>query len=440
MADQIQIPQRNPQYVAPVAPPTDLIQALYNRPKPGEIAASGLGQGVNALLDQYYKRKELEMRAFEVGGPYLLRREFSPNGTTASTTPQGQMAGTVPPSQSQQSAIQPNSNTGPVTAGMPSPSASTANIGQDTPQLGIPQDSQPSSVILEHAAATGHDPTGHAAQFSSQQQQAQENYGITDPAQAVGMGKSGQTFLAGYKTLGDLALQPGAQELQNQATQKGQFEQSQQPTIAARNKQDLINSQQQNPNWIAGKTAEMQGKYGEQDIKTQQGIKALQDFSDSWDQVGSNLKGPKSGGLTSKAGSLFSGVAPDVTTFNKIRENTATALATALLPENARANPLMVKELADTLPSLQSSPQEKQRVLANFASQLQNNALLNYKNNQAQAQAVGGSIKQTQMPTFKQQGTSEIHNAALDWARANPKDPRAKAVLSKARASLQGNQ
>ena len=417
MADNIPVPQFNPNppQATPPTPPWALVDQYLNRK---QQAVQALPNAINEMADWKLKQQQLKAGAFEAGGPYLMNLLYGqggqqgqqpgggiPSGPNQNMTPQNQPQGTNPPPQPQGGQL-------PM-AGMAQPQG--------------PQDSQPSSVIMDHAQATGFDPTGHAAQFSQPQpqnngiggQDAQAQYlaglGLRpDQAGQLGMmGKFGTGALQGLKTVGDLALQPGQQQLQQQGIQKGQFEQSQQPVTAAKNQQDLINEQEKIPFETATKSGELQGKYGAEDVKTQQGIKALQDLQDAWNSVPQKLKGPASGSLTAKAGSMFSGASPEVTTYNKVLKNTATTLATALLPENVRANPLMVEELRQTLPTLQSSPKEMQNLMKNFYGQLQNNAKLNYQSAQSSAQSFGGNIQKTQMPQLNM-GTNSYSKTATN--------------------------
>lgn len=90
MADSFQIPQRNPQYIPPVAPPTDLIHELYSRPKPGEIAAGQMSDAVKAIYDRYIEMQKLKAGAFGEGGPALYKMLGYGDASTSASAPVAQ--------------------------------------------------------------------------------------------------------------------------------------------------------------------------------------------------------------------------------------------------------------------------------------------------------------------------------------------------------------
>ncbi len=403
MADQFNIPQVNPP--APqFQPPTDLVNAYLNRPTAYQVGTQQIGQGLNSILENYYKQQQLKAGAFEAGGPYLMNLLYGKGPQTPSVMP-GQTGSPQTPS-----SAPPASPGAPNQSLAPSVPPSSGQPSQPQP------DTQPSQAI-QASVAMGHpDFTGHLSRIQNLQNQM---------AGVQGMGKYGREQQQGIG--------------QQIAAEKSSLDAEQAPLQYAKTQQELSNAQQQIPLDIGKTSGEVQQKYSVQDQKIQAGFKALQDLNDAWEKIPPNQKGPLVGGITKSAGSIASGKAPQLTSFNKVRDLSATTIATALLPESARTNPQAVAEFVKNFPTAQSSPEEKQAVMQHLYSELKNQHDLNTSAYQSAAQAFEGALKASKVPNmnFGNQ-TSQIHNTALAWAKAHPNDSRAPAILAKAQSALGG--
>jgi hypothetical protein len=417
MADQFQIPQRNPP--APqFQPPTDLVNAYINRPTPAETATQGLGNAMNSFTqykqyqyNKYLEEQKLKAGAFEAGGPYLMNMLYGTGQPTASTTAQGQVAGTAMPSQA------PSAPT-PMPQGTAGVSPTPQGIGQ--PQ----QASQPLMHPTSGLPQTIHDipgPLTPQANAGIGGQNAQDQYlaglGLRpDQAGQLGMmGTFGNKALLGLKTVGDLALQPGQQALQQQAIQKGGFEASQQPIQAETNRQHLINEQQQIPNWIAGKSAEEQNKYQTPEMKVQAATMKLQELYDAYQKVSPSAKGAIVGTVTGTAGSVAGGVAPDLVTYNKLRDDAITMMAIAKNPENPRPSAEDKAAIAKDFPSAADDPRVALNMFNAAANDLTKQHNLLTQGAQAAASAYGGSIKPGKTPALNM-GQAKIPTISNDAA------------------------
>lgn len=438
MAQDINVPVVTPNPIQ-FQPPTDLVNSYLNRQQQGQqYAINQVGNLADTLYQQKQQRIQNQLSALQaysqIAGTsgITAANQIAPNipgmantrdlpqdpFNTSYASPSGGVGGGSSNAGSQGANPQWTVQTNP---GQTMPSASSQGspqtLGNNQPQ------GQPSQAIMLSHNAGLVTPTSQSLmdQMASNSAQIQRSAGVggsfaQDRARKYTEANSAlSTQLAAQKSANDIAMQPAQDaKLQNDVNML--------PTANAKAEQDLANSQQQIPLERGGKTAEIQKTYGAQDMKTQQGIKALQDLQDAWDKVPENLKGPRTGTLTSRAGSLFSGQSAEVTTYNKILKNTATTLATALLPENVRANPLMVEELRATLPTLQSSPKEMSNLMDNFHSQLQNNAKLNYETSQKMAQSFGGNLSKTQIPelqTAKASIQAPIHLNGKNYVKVN---------------------
>lgn len=127
MADQFQIPQRNPQFVAPVAPPYELINASLNRTQQN---AQAIPSAISAAVDAYYKKKQLQAGAYEAGGSRLLNMLYG--------------IGNSPGQQQPLQGKDPNQD--PSVAGTPS-GASPANVGAPPQQTFSPQSAGPQQSL-----------------------------------------------------------------------------------------------------------------------------------------------------------------------------------------------------------------------------------------------------------------------------------------------------
>lgn len=398
MAQDINVPVVTPNPIQ-FQPPTDLINGYLNRQQQGQqYDINQVGNLADSLIAQKQQRIQNQQAALAAHvlairqiGPDMANQIYGgniqPNNGQPNTTMappaggdgSGNAAGTYP-----QSSVNP---------GQTNPSSSS----QGSPQtLGgnQPQPSQPSPYIQASLAAGHPDNTGYQQRIAGLSSQIPQymNQGELGK-EKIGEIQSQITALqdqqSAQKTSNDIAMQPAqAAKLNNDVSML--------PTANAKAQQDLSNAQQQVPVEIGGKSAEVQKDYGAQDVKIQQGVKALQDLRDAWNAVPSKYKGPMIGQLTSRAGAGSSTLAPEVVKFNNAHANAATVLATALLPENARANPLMVEEVRKTIPTLAYGQKAFDDGISGFADQLKNNSNLNYQNHQSQAKAFGGNISQNQ--------------------------------------------
>ena len=197
MADQIQIPQRTPQYVPPIDP-TGLVEGYLNRQQQAQQnmgqAAVGLGETVNKLrqqdLQNYLLKQQAKGSAFEQGGPYLYNLLYG-NGQQ----PQQPQTGASVPSNS------------PTT-----PAASAQTMPQATDQPAIPETIQ---------ASLNHPTLGiHAQKILDLQKQMGQNAQIGAYGAKVNQGLKDQLSA-------EQALMGQEQFQQGQVRQEDQFNRSQ---------------------------------------------------------------------------------------------------------------------------------------------------------------------------------------------------------------------
>lgn len=428
MAQDINVPVVTPNPIQ-FQPPTDLVNSYLNRKQANNQdtlnRVSALGATLNAYKQQRIQNQLKALAAYSsMAGTsgITAANQMAPNipgmantqnlpqdpFNTSYSPPAGGVGGGSGNAGGQganpQGMPQSNPNPSP-NAGQTVPSASS----QGSPQTlgGNPPQAQPSPYIAASLAAGHPDNTGYSQriqpimdQMSANSDQIQRSAGIGGTFAQDRSRKFGEANaalgnqLGAIKSANDISMQPAqAAKLQNDVDML--------PTQNAKAQQDLSNAQQQVPVEIGGKSAEVQKDYGAQDVKIQQGMKSLQDLRDAWAAVPAKYKGPMVGQLTSSAGSGSSGIAPEIVRFNNAHANAATALATALLPENARANPLMVEEVRGTIPTLAYGQKAFDDGIGGFEEQLKNNSNLNYQNHESQAKAFGGSIAQNQTPDLR---------------------------------------
>lgn len=413
MTQDIQVPQYQPN---PVQPPNPfpLADSYLNRQQnQQQLFNNALGN----VGDSY-----LQLRQQKIQNQLAALAAYSNIAGSSGITAANQMAPGIPGGMNTQYLPQdpfstPNTSAAPPAGGVGSGSGNggsqradpqgtaQTNPGQTTPSdssQGSPQtlggnQTQPSQAIMlsHNAGLTSSTSQKIMDQMAANSAQIQRSAGVggsfaQDRSRKYAEANAALTNqLGAIKSANDISMQPAqAAKLQNDVNML--------PTQNAKAQQDLSNAQQQVPVEIGGKSAEVQKDYGAQDVKIQQGMKALQDLRDAWSAVPAKYKGPLVGQLTSKAGSGASNMAPEIVRFNNAHANAATALATALLPENARANPLMVEEVKGTIPTLAYGQKAFDDGIGGFEEQLKNNSNLNYQNHQSQAKAFGGNISQNQ--------------------------------------------
>jgi hypothetical protein len=215
MADQFQIPQPNPQYVPPVPPPYDLVNADLNRTQQAvQAGPNALKSAAEMLIQNYYKNQQAKAGAFEAGGPYLMNMLYG-NGQQQ------------PP---QYPAQQPQGQA-PAQVGTPLPSngAATPASSAQTLQPSVSGDVQPpidphapGGTIHTSVNQIGNPDWGgiHAQKILELQKQMAGN---------AQMGKYGQTLNTGLKDQlsAEQALMGQEQFQQGQTRQQNQFNQSQ---------------------------------------------------------------------------------------------------------------------------------------------------------------------------------------------------------------------
>jgi len=214
MAD-IQIPQRTVPNYSFQQPDLSGIAAIYNRPKPAELGAQLMGQGVNSALENYYKQQQLKAAAFEAGGPYLMNQLYGNGKQPVAPLPQTGDSNQNPTQQ-------PGVGGGTPTNGMQSPQGTAQTMpgqGQGQPSI---DPHAPGGTIHTSVNSLGNPDIGgiHAAKIQALQQQMGQN---------AQMGKYGQTLNVGLKDQlsAEQALMGQEQFQQSQARQQNQFEQSQ---------------------------------------------------------------------------------------------------------------------------------------------------------------------------------------------------------------------
>lgn len=359
-------------------PPTDLVNAYLNRQQANTQDTLNRVTDLGTTLNNY-KQQKIQNQLNALAAYSGIAKAVGPDAAN-------QVAGNIPNMPAWSSAYQsPNTQTAApvggangqaINPGQTAPSASS----QGSPQTLGDQPQVPSQAIQASLQAGHPDYTGQLAKLQNQMGQFQ-NKGDWGREQQQQIGAQVPVVTAqmeAEKLPGELAKQKNDVAML--------------PTKNAKEAQDLSNSQQQVPVEIGGKSAEVQKDYGSQDVKIQQGVKALQDLKNAWAAVPSIYKGPLVGQVTSRAGAGSSTLAPEVVKFNNAHANAATVLATALLPENARANPLMVEEVRKTIPTLAYGQKAFDDGISGFEDQLKNNADLNYKNHQSQASEFGGNV------------------------------------------------
>lgn len=306
---------------------------------------------------------------------------------------------------------------------------------QQIPQAGTPQNAtvpvaqdQSPSPYIQASLAQGHPDVAGVGSFHAPQPSPSDIQDIESG------GTYGRNKAQSFKDLGDLSLQPITAAQKQLDMQKTQNDISMQPTDAALKKQNLINAQSQVPMEVNRGIAAEVSKQG----ADSQQIGDLQTLAQTMQKsVGSDL-----GVLGNIKGDLYqvSGGRKGSEQAANMQNSTiplATGLNTVL---SHRFNAGEVAALGKSLiPQPRDTPQYQQQKLQNLNSLLNVMATGNEKNVKDVAAAImGGKIPKVgiQQPT---QSNPQIHNAAIEWAQANPNDPRAKAVLAKAQASL-GNQ
>lgn len=207
MADQFQIPQRNPSYVAPVDP-TPLVESYLNRPSPAQVATQGLANTGSQIANyqQYGLQKQIAAsealgKLFESGGPYAVSQYGAPLqrllGGNMQAPPANTPGGPMPPTQP------PPGPSGVV------PGPGPQQVSTTPAQGGPPIDPMsPGGTIHTSVNVMGNPPHG----ISDAQSQLLSSYGLPPTSQGLGqagaMGALGTKVLGGIKNIGEIEQQP----------------------------------------------------------------------------------------------------------------------------------------------------------------------------------------------------------------------------------------
>jgi hypothetical protein len=377
MADQIQIPQRNPQYVEPVNP-FPLVDSSLNRQQQAQqymgTSAIGLGDTYNKLrqqeLENYLRIQGTKAAAFGEGGPALYNMLYG-NGqqsqqpstqaqqplppTSVSDMSQGQSAGQTQPTQSPhggQPAIDPMSPGGTIHTSLSMGHPDFAGYGQKIQDL-----------------------TGQMTQSA----------GMYGPSK---FGQANQQMLGGQLN----ALKTGMEAQTAPLTyQKTANEVAMQPTELAEKQQSLANAQQQIPMEVKKTVA---GEVSKQSQDSQQ-IRDLQVLAGNLQKnmptnlgLGGNIKGEV---FRATGGRLGSAQAANM-------QNSMIPLATGLNTVlSHRFNAGEVQALASSLiPQPKDTPAYQQQKLQNL-----NNLLgVMAKGNEQNVENVKNAILQGTVPSI----------------------------------------
>lgn len=453
----IQIPQRNPQYVAPVQPDPAMIQALYNRPKPGEIAAGQLGDAVKALYAQYIQQQQLKASAFGEGGPALYHmlgydkspldiggsKPQIPSVAAAAQLPQPAGGGSVPPSQPPQAVAaaspgQPNQN--PLSQDQYH--AVAAHLGV-TPDFGGYQ---------KAIGDTTNEMVNSAQQFGPSKWGLASQKMLTDKLSALKTGMEAQKAPLEYqKTANEVAMNslnvaekqasikasnakfvtPGqANALSSGDPNQVANQFGQGATVPVEAVQFSAGQRQQKQN----KAQEIEKAYQDKNTALLNAIQAINSSLELKRKTGS-AQGPIRGGIASAVGDLTHGAMAD-STFQLNRNNELQRSTLQHVQEVNRFNPQEVGyigggALAQPGEPLNVSEEKAAQAIKVLKQRLQQNVV--QKNAELGAQGLPASSE-----NYGDQGGNDIHSAAMQWAQQNPKDPRAKAIMQKAQAALNG--
>jgi hypothetical protein len=424
MADQIPIPQQQVPQMQFQQPDLSGIAAIYNRPKPAEIGATILGQGLQGALEAYYKNKQLQAGAFEAGGPYLMNLLYG-SGQQASTTPQGQMAGQQPPTQMPQAG---DSNQNP-----PPPPTSAGSMGQgQTAGVNYPTNGAATPQSSAQTLQTPQQP--QQDQQPSQAIQASINMGAPDFTGHLQRMQQLQGQMAGYQNMGKFGREQQQGVAAQMTGEKAALDAEQAPIQYAKAQQDLANSQQQIP-------MEQKKTIASEVSKQSQDSQQIRDLQVLTGNLQKSL-GPDLGMAGNIKGDIFraTGGRKGSNAAANMQNSTiplATGLNTVL---SHRFNAGEVAALGNSLiPQPKDTPAYRQQKLQNLNNLLGVMAQGNEQNVRNVANAImTGAIPSINPPGQSTQAPQQIHNAAMQWAQAHPNDPRAQAVMQKAQAALGG--
>jgi len=415
MVDPIQIPNRTPQPYSPTPPPYDFANAYLNRQMQyAQAPQEAMGQA----LDNYYKEMELKAGAFKAGGPMLMNQLYGNGQSAANPPPNYPQTGDSNQNPSPTSQMNPQAGAGAATISPGQPMAAGANnVGQDVqtpqqpgqpmmhPQSGLPQ------TIHDHLTANGVHPDSHGQVLSGMgigQTQTQPqatpgnpNMGVhaqniqqiqAQMAQNAQMGDYGAELNKSLseRLAGEKALMEGEQFNVSQGAEQNRFETGQ----AA--EQERFEEGQ---NLKRGQSsADAQGKYNTPETKIQAATLKLQRLQDAYNKVPDNLKGSAAGAIPSQVGSVGGKLAPELVTYNKLREAAAVTLAIARNPENMRPSPQDIQDELKNLPSVGDDPRVAANLFGSTADDLKDMHTINTQAAQSSAHAFGGKIVPGQTP------------------------------------------
>lgn len=366
---------------------------------------------------------------------YLPTDPFQDNGqgNTPSAVPAGGVGGGSGNAGGQ------GTSYGGVSQGTPQPQQPPVSQGspQTLPQGQPQQPSGPSPYIAASVAAGAPDITGHMAKYQPAQltsmapQMAQNNAEIARASHIGGSYAANRVKSLSEANTGLAAQQTAvnAPEMYNatQANEERRFQQGK------NQEQANFNTTQANE-----KNKGIAGEISKQGADSQQ-IGDLQTLAQTMQKslgtdlgIAGNIKGDiyqLSGGRkgSSAAANLQNATIPLATGLNTVLSHRFNAGEVAALGQSL-------------IPQPKDTPQYQQQKLQNLSSLLNVMATGNEQNVKNVAAAImGGKIPTVGIQQNQPQANPQIHNAAIQWAQANPNDPRAKAVLAKAQASIGGN-
>lgn len=186
MADQIQIPNRQPIPFSNPPMPTDLVTNYLSRLSPAQYAVHGVGNALGSAADAYLKNKQLQASAFGEGGPYLMNLLYGKGGQAPPPNPpMPQTGGGNPPPQMGDS----NQNSPPPTAPPMGQQASQGQggVGGPSPTNGMASP-QASAQTMPSQSQGGQapQPPAHPVTGFSQTIHDAHTHGGPEPTQYLG--------------------------------------------------------------------------------------------------------------------------------------------------------------------------------------------------------------------------------------------------------------
>ena len=451
MPQPIQVPQTTPN--APqFQPPTDLVNAYLNRQQQGQQFAVGQVANLAEYLNQL-KQQKITNQLATLGAVAQLYGAGGPRAVKNYAPQLSQMGGSSMVPQTSQPAQMPTPPQNPP------PTAGTAQ-----PSSG-PQDQTPSPFIQASLQA-GHPDIAGVGSFHAPQAQPPVTAGTPnalgqsqawnapqptpeDLADIQSGGTYGRNKAQSYMDLGNMAMQPltATEKQASIRAQNAKFATPEQGAAIASGDPAAVagayggTAPVEAYNNAAQKQMEVKKTIAGEVSKQSQDTQNINQLKTLAGNLGTALQGHNPGILGNQAGSLYQVSGGRVGSSSAAAiQNAANPLATALNTELARRfNSGEVALLSQSLiPQPKDTPQYAQQKLQNLNRLIDSMASGNETNVKNVAAAItSGAIPSIgKKPNQETSNNPKVHNAAVEWAKANPNDPRAKAVLAKAQASL----